>query len=813
VPDKEKENVTLVRPDGSTVIVPAAEAERLRTLNLREETPREEMERGISRGIEKHYTTPLQKVQTIGSGLASGITFGLTDLGANDEDRERARYNPGYRIGSELLGGLVSMHPGLPGGLLSKAAQKAAGATGLGKAGQAAVRGGIEGAAYGGGAALTTAEMAGDPVTAEAIGAGIGWGTLFGGGLGLLGGAIEGKLENRAARKLKEQEARLAAVGAEEAGAFERSLGQARVQGVLAEGMKEQNLIRRGLEETHYANFASTVHDAANSLKVANEVVEEATKLNFSALKMSKNAISSQLVENYMIKEVRAEARAFEKYFTLAQAAAKKGNYNTVVHYLNKFNENMLVIEQKLGGSKFFNSEKVVGQAEQLVGVAKERLASSVRAAEEVTNMTSIQGALKSFPKTAEEFIAMKPDRVEKLTAAIDSLGKMKAAELEGVQAAVKDSVAKMAEGLGIKMEGTPGAQMQGMWKALKMGTGKRAAEELRMAREANLLWGKTGQAQETLEQARMRGTAELTGVSKKRGGMHSMETFMRYNVGKAFAQKMGTPGYIMGAGLVTGLMGLKGAILGTIVEKVEKWAPKAARGLQTVGPRLEPLARRIDGVPDEDKSRQELMAARSREILEAAPGVRDTMYKALEPLVREHPELAATLHQQQIARFQFLLGKLPKDPGLAYSNLKSLWKPDNVAVEKFARYYEVFHDPMGVMTKALESGKITLEAAEGLREMNPELWQTLRVRMLERISEPEVAKKMSYADQVHVGMLLGLNLHSTMDPRFISAQQQMYTERNQPLEMNPRIQPGGGAGRPSGPGPSATAGQKVTEH
>jgi hypothetical protein len=119
----------------------------------------------------------------------------------------------------------------------------------------------------------------------------------------------------------------------------------------------------------------------------------------------------------------------------------------------------------------------------------------------------------------------------------------------------------------------------------------------------------------------------------------------------------------------------------------------------------------------------------------------------------------------------------------------------------------------MGVMTKALESGKITLEAAEGLREMNPELWQTLRVRMLERISEPEVAKKMSYADQVHVGMLLGLNLHSTMDPRFISAQQQMYTERNQPLEMNPRIQPGGGAGRPSGPGPSATAGQKVTEH
>jgi hypothetical protein len=96
---------------------------------------------------------------------------------------------------------------------------------------------------------------------------------------------------------------------------------------------------------------------------------------------------------------------------------------------------------------------------------------------------------------------------------------------------------------------------------------------------------------------------------------------------------------------------------------------------------------------------------------------------------------------------------------------------------------------------------------------MNPELFTYLRSNMLMRLSDPKVREKITYPDQVHLSILLDIPFHSTMDPRFISAQQQMYTERNQPLEMNPRVQPGGGAGRPSGPGPSATAAQRTTEH
>jgi hypothetical protein len=99
-------------------------------------------------------------------------------------------------------------------------------------------------------------------------------------------------------------------------------------------------------------------------------------------------------------------------------------------------------------------------------------------------------------------------------------------------------------------------------------------------------------------------------------------------------------------------------------------------------------------------------METRKRELAEAAPIIRDTMYRAVQPLSIEHPDLAASLHQLGVKRFQFLMSKLPKDPGLAFSNLKSLWKPDKVEVEKFSRYYEAYHDPVGVLTRALDTGE-----------------------------------------------------------------------------------------------------------
>src|SRR5688500_20321036 len=70
------------------------------------------MEAGISRGIENFYTTPDQQVTTAIEGLYSGATVGLSDLLGSDDSIERARYNPGTRLATEVIGSLAPLAPG-----------------------------------------------------------------------------------------------------------------------------------------------------------------------------------------------------------------------------------------------------------------------------------------------------------------------------------------------------------------------------------------------------------------------------------------------------------------------------------------------------------------------------------------------------------------------------------------------------------------------------------------------------------------------------------------------------------------------------
>lgn len=808
------ENKTLVRPDGSTVTVPAEDAEKLKVLNYRDQSPEEETGANIELGRQEYYDRPGQKAKVAAEGFFGGLTFGATDLGLNDADREASKYNPGWRLGFEALGALASMHPSMPGGLLSEGAKAIGESVSESRFVQRGIQGAIEGGVYGAGGAVSQAELNGDPITAEAIGAGLGWGALFGGGLSALGGGVEGWAENRAAKKLAAEESAYAKIGAEERTALERAEADARVHAAISEGMVTEHKALAALEDGHYQHFANNMADAAERIKIAGKVGEDVVTQaapDFTGLKMSQQKIYSGLLDSMNLEYVKPQAKGFVKEFAAAQLAAKEGKYEAMISHLDRFKEHMATIENTLG-KPMFNADKVIEQANTLVGVGKARMDGAVKAAEELTQYTAVGKALGSFPKTASEFAAMTPKRAEALAAAVEAVGKFKGAEFAGVKEAVKESIGHLAEGLGLKLEGTPGAQLREMQGILKKATGARAAKEMEMLKQGNLLWGEANKAQDTLEKARMAGDQVKLQAKKGRGGLGT--SFMKYEVGKSFAKSLGTPGYLLGYGLVSGLVGLKGAILSTIAEKAAAWAPRVSRGLQKYGPRVEPLLRRLDGTKDEEhKTRIELMRARSQEVVQAAGGVRDTLYKGMSPLTVEHPELAAQLHDQSVKRFQFLLDKMPKDPGLAMNGLKSMWKPDPVAVEKFARYYEVFHDPVGVMTRALQSGKITMEAAEGMREMNPELFGFLRVQMLERISDDKVMSRLSYNDQVELSVLLDLPVHSSMDPRFISAQQQMFTERNQPLEMNPRITPGGGAGRPAGPGPNATSAQRITEH
>lgn len=816
-------NKTLIRPDGSEVRVPDTEAGHLLVLGYKEKTGGQVLEQGINQGTEEHYTTPLQKLMTLQEGADSGGSLGISDLVfGNEGSSARARYNPGVRLGGEIAGTVVGSLAGEgvlnPVGKLTSLAAEAGEAVGQGsKVVSSLVRGTVEGAGFGAGSALTTAKLDGDPVTAEAILAGMGQGALWGGGLSVLGAGVENRIEARLAKRAAED----AALSTEEKtaqGIFKST--EARYNSQIEDTLKlrDKDAALRGVEDEGFSSLNNSFRDATETLKSTSREVEQQVAPDFTKLKMSQRKIYGNLVDQGLMtdKGVQAIARGFEDAFTSAQDAAKAGEFDKMEAQLTRFKEKMTGLENKLGGKTIFDAGKVVGQAEELMGAARQRVEAATAATKTTAEITAVHTTLSGFPKTAAEFAGMTEGKVERLAAAVDKLQGLRVGEFAGVQEAVGRAVDDFGGKLGVTLEGTPGQKLQAQWKLLREGRSARAVAARKAAEDGQLLWKRVDSKADRMDSVKAqadRAREMKAGMSPgERGAAKAMSFAGGAWMGKKLG--MGYPGYILGSQLVMGLVGLKGAVLGTLGGAAMKYTPKAMRLLQTIGPRLEPLAQRLDGTMDEaGKDKRELLASRMREINDAAPAVRDTLYRAVEPLGIEHPELAAALHTLGVERFQFLMSKMPKDPGLAYSKLRTLWKPDAVEGEKFARYYEAFHDPVGVLTRAVATGKLTNEAAEGVKEMNPELWTHFRSILLERLSDPKVMAKVSYNDQVHLGLLTGIAFHASMDPRFIAASQQMHTERNKPLEMNPRIQPGGGAGRPSGPGPSATSAQRITEH
>lgn len=767
-------NVTLVRPDGTLINVDENEAGKLRTLGYKDETLEQQAGRMEAQGTQEFYQSPGQKLKTGAEGLLGGATLGLSDLAFDKmgfDTAERAGYNPGIRMGTELLGGLAGLAPlgeFTPVGLLGKGAKSAAEVMAESKTARAVTAAAIEGGGFGAGSALTSAVVSGDPLTAESVMAGVGWGAVWGGGLGGLVGGATARLEAKAAEKAAMEEAQAASL---------RETNQA------------------------WGNFRASVSDAANELKAT-------TKMADAALESSKSSVASAIkdateAKNGWLNERLATAnsvgmgpgaeaiggsafqssvRGASKAYGEARAAARAGDFDKLQESLANFKGHTDTIAQLHGI-----------QAPEIAPFAADAAKNAAKSAEVLAKMGAVEKHLNSLAVSPEEFAKMGPGKADRVFAAVDGLMSTQAPELKGVQEALKAGIEQFEQALGVVTDGTPATKLRGVWEGMRHNLSKAGVEDATKAAGGILPWGK-----------RLVGAEVGRRASKavREAGWGSIAQTMAYEGGKNIAM---------------GLLGIKAAVLGGVSKAAEAWLPKALKAASVAAPRVEPLATRLDGTVDKgNKTRMQLMEERANEIRQAAGSVKDTLYKSVSPLADYHPEFAAALHDLGVKQFQFLFDKLPRDPGLAFDRLKSLYKADPVTMEKFARYYEVFQDPAGVMRRTLMTGSITPEAAEGLREMQPAMFAQLRVTMLERLSNPKIMNALSYNEQVGLGNLLQIPIHSTMTPQFVAAQQQMFQARQQLSPIAPQPGATGSAGgRPSGPAnnPEATSSQKITEH
>lgn len=749
---------TLIRPDGSEIQATPEEADKLRVLGYKDQTPEQLAGSAIAESTERYYTSPDQKIATGLEGLAGGATLGLSDLAldaAGAETSERGQYNPGIRLGTELIGGLLPMAPGIlgaaakftPAGLLASGA-KAVG-TGLaeGKVAQTAITGAIEGGGFGGGAAASQSVINGDPLTAESIMAGVGWGSVWGGGLGLGFGKLAARAEAKAAARLELETAEAA-----------------------------QGAALRNTEQA-WGEFRSGIHDASGQAKLATQEADRLFESSqvFSAKRAVQEAgqVKNAVFNEFMVNATRdPEAVALHKEAGKAYGAigraAKAGDYQGLQAATERFNAAVTALGNKTGIA-----------VPEIAGFTAAGAKKSVKAATEVAELKAAAEHLQTLPLTPEKFAKMPPARAEKAFAAVDSFLGSNHPELAGVREGLKAGIDKLEVAAGVTFDGSPAAKLRNVYENLAGQLSKKAEKAVAKAASGVPPW---------LVGA---GAAAMA----RKAGMGSLGASAVYYMTK-------------------GLLGLKSAVVGTLSKVATEWAPRALVKATPFVSRIEPLAVRLDGTEDKGKAtRKELMTQRAAEIREAAGSVRDTMYRSLSPLADHHPDLAASMHELGVKQFMFLMDKLPRDPGLAFNRLRSLWSPDPAQTEKFSRYYEVFQNPVAVVQSIMKTGVVKPEWAEGLREMHPALFAELRVNMLERLSDPAILNKLTYNQQVSLGTLLQIPLHSTMTPQFVASQQQMYQERQKLIPMPPQPGADQGGGRPPGASKSASSAQKITEH
>lgn len=731
--------ITLVRPDGTRLEATPEQADKLRALGYKEEDPEAYEARTAEAGREEYYSTPTQQIRAGAEGLARGATLGGSDYLFGDAGtKARAEYNPGTAMAAEALGaiGPLLINPAsavgqvasrTPTALLGRGAGKLAEAIGLEGAGtKAIVKGTLEGAGYGGAASINHSYLKGDPLTAEAVMHGMGWGALFGGGLAGLG------------------------VGLEKVGA--KAAVAAETRAAATELGERAQTVRGALEASGGKAYTAMRGEIAG----LNKTITEATRTADALLSGSSKQILTLGAEAGIPKaELKALQGNLQKAQTRFAKASKKG--------------------------KFEKAEEAAKEYEIIINNAAERIGLTAGAApgaslKELRMLKTVQKELKGFPNSIEEFARMSDQRAERLFAVMEQAKGLSAFPQLG--RAVEDSASRMSGSLGLAEEGVAG--LRSTWKAAK--------EALKQEVKATPGFG-----------AKVVGTAAGVMASKA----VPSHPFAAYSAAKAGVTRL-----VAGGG--NALMTLRNGVLGRLERAAASYLPKAGGALKKAGPRLEPLATRLDGTHDNTtKDRQSLAVARLAEIHGAAPGIKDRLFRAVEPIAVTQPELGPGLHAEAIGAFARLRGMMPANPGVV-SGLRSIWKPSQLQAAVMGKQLEVFHDPVGVAERMLVEGDFDPIQVKALKELAPATFGHLRVALLEKVTLPGFLDKLTYREQIGLGTMLDIAIHSSMRPGYIASSQQIFLDKNQPLATPSIPGAGNGAGRPAADNSLATQSQRI---
>jgi hypothetical protein len=761
--------INAVRPDGTVVQVTPSQLAKLAKLGYRKEQESEASVRSFDKDEEEYYSSTGQKILTAGEGILSGASLGLADPLLDDEDtRLRAEHNPGTRLGSEIVGGIggAIAVPFSPAGALAKtgtAVSKAAGGGVRGVAAGAAVEGAVAGA----GQSVTRATLDGSPLTADSILAGAGWGSVYGAGIG-------------------------GALGA--AGKAASKLGSSTKPKTFANPVRDEEFIRLRNSIDEFTGQEGTIlarSDAARS--TAKSTADELVGYEDELLNAGKNF--DNVVKNADKEFSTTLARLEKERDSIQKAISKRSHTSSLTEEGRTLADNLKAIDDEIASLESNSALKLAGnEAENVsrknllqaqIDEAKPRLTRAQSAADELAVHTEALKELKRLPQTAADFSSMKQYKAERVFGALDAIMKSTDDGLHPIRKSITDATEALMGNTGIVVDSAnPVEKLRKLYTIAKKNLDD---FEITATKEAKERGDKAASfLSRVVKQASARGAS-----SAARGaGAGALGSSLAYQ-----GAAMATGGL---AGLVSEMSGIRAAVQDRVIKAVAKLSPTKNKYVRHAVPRIEPLAVGIAGEFDSAKDRTELAKKRALEIASNAGNFKEVLYNSISPLIGEQTDFAVALHNAGAEKFATLLEMIPRDPGTAFNNMESMWKPNPVQVEQFSRVMEVFHFPLDVIEDFMDDiSNIDPIRTDALQKLWPPLYEELRMRVIEKLP---TMKGLDYNNQARLANLLNLDIHSSFSSQSIASAQSIFMEVPEQSAMaskspNPA---GNSGGRPS---------------
>lgn len=529
--------------------------------------------------------------------------------------------------------------------------------------------------------------------------------------------------------------------------------------------------------------------------KAAREIIDAAEenvdKLS-KRVESMKNSLGETRLGDAQKAKINTDFDSLEAGYRSVRKAAKENDPVKAMKSLEEF-------RRSIKESPYFAGARGSALPPELDPEIAFRTRDALRAAEEAVTRNQAAAVLHGFPKTADDFFKMSPNKAEKVFAAMEKIK---------LSPEIKPALKEL---------GLDSGDIRNLWsegKAAKKFTTSREyvdrakfnlKEDIPDVEPRGTSWDKPAPPKAEWPEITATDDVYKTVSSKSTYQKpHHATTFWqdavraistRFAAHEARAAGFGLVGGALAyelvgnaftGGMLGGIVGMGSGVAGRIRGAVSKYAPSAGKGLRRLAPRIEPLSVRIDGSQDATKDRHENFNKRVEEIRSIGPTFNDALFHAVEPFVGEQPAFASAVLDSASKAFMALQQFVPRDPGLAFSRLKSLWKPTDIEMLHFERAYAVYHDPVGTIEAVLSTGSVDSVTVAALREMYPSLYNSLQQAMTLRLMDSTFLNSLSYADQGRLSILLDIPIHSSFSSRSIAATQAMYLNTKKPSPPAP---------------------------